>query len=201
MSKYCWCIDAGHAKSTPGKRSPVFPDGKTRLYEWEINRKIAAKLMYKLAEGGTKYFEVTPEDEVDIPLSRRANRVNAHDCGKPKIFISIHINAGPSPEWSSANGWEVYTTRGVTNSDKIADIFYDEHKKAFPEMRMRSDKSDGDFDREADFTVIKAVSCPAILTENFFMTNLEEATLLLTDAFQERIADAHYRAILRIEKM
>lgn len=201
MSKYCWCIDAGHAKSTPGKRSPLFPDGKTRLYEWEVNRKIAAKLMAKLAKGGIKYFEVTPEDDVDISLSKRAGRVNAHKCGKPKVLVSIHINAGPSPEWSSPNGWEVYTTRGVTNSDKIAEVFFDEHKKAFPDMRMRSDNSDGDSDREADFTIIKSVSCPAILTENFFMTNLVEAMLLLTETFQERIAEAHYQSILRCEEI
>lgn len=33
-------LDAGHGKSTPGKRSPLLEDG-TRFFEWEFNRKLS----------------------------------------------------------------------------------------------------------------------------------------------------------------
>ena len=33
-------------------------------------------------------------------------------------------------------------------------------------MRLRSDYSDGDIDREEDFYILKHTLCPAVLTEN-----------------------------------
>lgn len=200
MSKYCYCIDAGHAEETPGKRSPKFPDG-SQLFEYEFNRAVAAKLIKKLIANNISYFVVTPESVKDVGLTIRAKRVNEHKCGKPKILISIHANAhGMGKEFTPAQGWCVFTTKGQNNSDKVADIFWDEHTKMFPDRRMRKDTSDGDKDIEADFTIIKLAKCMAVLTENFFMTNEEEARLLMTDEFREKIAEAHFRAILQIEK-
>lgn len=201
MSKFCWCIDAGHAEETPGKRSPKFEDGR-QLFEYEFNRAVAAKLIKKLIKANINYFLVTPESVKDISLTTRANRINNHNCGKPKIGISIHANAhGMGKEFTPAEGWCVFTTKGQTNSDKIADVFYKQFEKDFPEHRMRRDTSDGDFDIEADFTILKKTKCPIILTENFFMTNRREAELLMDDDFRERIAESHFQAILKVEKM
>ena len=36
-------LDNGHGENTPGKRSPVWPDG-TQLYEYEFNRDIARRV-------------------------------------------------------------------------------------------------------------------------------------------------------------
>lgn len=200
MSKYCWCIDAGHAEETPGKRSPKFPDG-SQLFEYEFNRAVAAKLIKKLIKANISYFLVTPESVKDIGLTIRANRINNHNCGKPKIAISIHANAhGMGREFTPAEGWCVFTTKGQTNSDKVADVFYKQFQKDFPEHRMRRDLSDGDFDIEANFTILVKTNCPIILTENFFMTNEREAKLLMEDSFRERIAESHFQAILTIEK-
>ena len=44
---------------------------------------------------------------------------------------------------------------------------------------MRSDKTDGDADKEANFWVLRKTVMPAILSENFFMTNRKECKLLL----------------------
>ena len=33
---------------------------------------------------------------------------------------------------------------------------------------MRADLSDGDFDKEENFYILKHTNCPAIFTENFF---------------------------------
>ena len=71
----------------------------------------------------------------------------------------------------------------------------------FPEKRMRKDNTDGDPDKEADFYVLKKTSMPAVLTENFFMTNGEEASMLLKDSIRDRIADAHMDAISYLSKV
>ena len=63
---------------------------------------------------------------------------------------------------------------------------------------MRTDYSDGDKDKEANFYVLKNTICPAVLTENFFMTNKEECKLLLSKEGRDRIASAHVKAIENI---
>ena len=40
---------------------------------------------------------------------------------------------------------------------------------------------------------------PAILSENFFMTNRKECKLLLTKEFRDRIATCHFKMIKKIE--
>lgn len=201
MSKYCWCLDAGHAEETPGKRSPKFEDG-SQLFEYEFNRSIVDKLKSRLEKAGIEYFIVTPEKVKDIGLTVRAKRVNDHKTTKKKILISIHANAnGMGKDWDDANGWEIWTTPGQTKSDIVAEIFFEAHKREFKDFKMRSDRTDKDNDKEAKFTIIQAVSCPAILTENFFYTNKHEATLLKDEFFRDRIAEAHFQAILAIEKI
>ena len=36
-------LDNGHGQETPGKRSPVWSDGK-QLFEWEFNRDIVRRI-------------------------------------------------------------------------------------------------------------------------------------------------------------
>jgi N-acetylmuramoyl-L-alanine amidase len=40
-------IDNEHGENTPGKRSPVWPDG-TQLFEWEYAREIARRVETEL---------------------------------------------------------------------------------------------------------------------------------------------------------
>ena len=36
-------LDNGHGYDTPGKRSPIWPDG-SQLFEWEFNRDIVSRI-------------------------------------------------------------------------------------------------------------------------------------------------------------
>ena len=56
-------------------------------------------------------------------------------------------------------------------------------------------------DKEAQFYVLRKTRCPAILIENFFMTNYRECKLLMNEEFQNRIVDCHFKSILEIEEM
>ena len=107
-------------------------------------------------------------------------------------ILSIHSN-GFTKE--SANGYSIYTSRGETKSDKIAEVFIDNMMVNFPERKLRKDTRDGDLDKEANFYVLKHTTCPAILIENFFMTNYFECQLLLTPEFQDKIAMCHSESI------
>ena len=197
-------LDNGHAKSTPGKRSPLFEDGKTRFYEYEFNRDIVRRISEKLEDLGIKYHIITPELEQDITLSERGNRVNKY-CGLygagKCLLISVHANAaGNGSAWMNGRGWEVWTTKGTTKSDAIATIFFNEAKSLLPKygMTLRSDMSDGDPDYEANFTLIYKAKCPAILTENLFMDNKKDVEFLMSEKGRDIISEIHVNAIKKV---
>lgn len=197
-------LDNGHAKSTPGKRSPLFDDGKTQFFEYEFNRDIVKRIAKELDALGIKYQVLVPELEKDIKLSERANRANQYckDYGNSKcLLISIHSNAaGNGTEWKKARGWSIYTTKGVTKSDAIATMFFEEAEKILPEYKMtlRKDMSDGDPDWEENFTIIYAAKCPAILTENLFYDNKTDVEFLMSEEGRNIIANIHINAIKRV---
>ena len=185
-------IDNGHGRATVGKRSPVWPDGK-QLFEYEFNRDIARRMHEALTARGTDSVPVVPEID-DIPLAERTRRVNeiAAQVGPENcLLVSIHANAG------GGTGWEAWTSVGETEADNYATIFYEEAARAFPEQRMRMDTTDGDPDKEAHFYLLRHTTCPAIITENFFMDTEADCRLILSEEGRKHVADMHVSALLR----
>ena len=200
-------LDNGHAKSTPGKRGPKFPDG-SRFFEWEFNRDVVKRVAAGLDKLGIKYHILVPEDEKDIVLSERARRANEY-CNKYGtkncFFISVHSNAfGNGEQWETPGGWSVYTTVGVTKSDEYGKVMYEVAEEMLKPygFKCRDGKGHGAGnegpDYEENFTVIYKTWCPAILTENLFFTNEKESTFLMTDTGRQVIADIHVEGIKRI---
>ena len=60
-----------------------------------------------------------------FPLAERYRRANTYSqaLGKENvILVSIHANAfGNGREWTKARGWSVYTGKGQTRADLLAD--------------------------------------------------------------------------------
>lgn len=207
--KYTWLLDAGHGGVVDGvyKTSPNYDKNNHKtwhkmwihddipIYEGEFNRQIVDLIAYNLSKLGVDYIVIVPECE-DVPLSKRVYRANnIHSTKRNCIFVSIHGNAFNG----NAQGFEVFTSKGDTPADPVAEVFAEEMEKMFPEEVMRWDLTDGDKDKEAGFYVLKNTSMPAILTENFFFDKAEQAELMMSPEGQERIAQAHVNAILRIE--
>lgn len=188
-------IDNGHGSDTPGKRSPLLEDGRSRLYEWEFTRRVRKRIVELAPKYDIKPVILVPEDN-DIPLSARAARANNYIRSHPEercVLVSIHGNAsGNGSKWMSARGIEIFTTKGETKSDKYAEQLYSAARKFYPaDTKFRTDMSDGDQDKESDFTVIYKANCPAVLTENFFYDNLEDCRYMLSYIGIDAIARAH----------
>lgn len=194
-------LDAGHGGVidgeyvTAGKRSPQWPNG-TQYFEGVGNRLIQQMLADKLYKANIPFHFVN-SGQTDVDLDDRVDIVNAFcraygadNC----LLISIHSNGFKK---ESANGWEVYTTRGTTKSDTVATLLFDEMKKQFPDHNYRVDTKDGDVDKEANFYIIANSKCPAILSENFFHTNQSECEeVLMTIKGLDKIAEAHFQSII-----
>ncbi len=203
-SKYLWILDNGHGGmvdgvyQTPGKRSPVWPDG-TQLFEGEFNRAIVDRLMKKFESNGIDAINLVDVPK-DISLPERVDTANrlARSSLKKCIYVSVHAN-GYTDE--SANGWCVYTSQGQTKSDDIATVLFEKAAREFKGEYMRSDTyRDGDVDQESNFYVLINTSMPAILSENFFMTNYDNChKYLLSEEGRDRIAKVHFQMIQQVE--
>ena len=193
-------IDNGHGLNTPGKRSP---DGQ--FLEAIYNREIAKRIVAELQNKGYDAELLVPEEE-DISLKERVRRVNAacsasSSCPAPTghpnvILISIHVNAaGNGSKWTNSTGWSVYTCKGQTASDKLAECLCEAAIKNFPGKRIRTDYSDGDSDWEENFYILRHTMCPAVLTENFFMDGLD-LEFLQSRVGKQAIVDTHVEGII-----
>ena len=206
-------IDNGHGHDTPGKRSP---DG--RFLEYAYNREIAKRIVADLIDRGYDAELLVPEDN-DISLEERVRRVNEifltcepsyptlptscpASTGHPNvILISIHVNAaGNGSTWVDSTGWSCYTSKGQTQSDKLAESLYDAAIKNFPGRRIRTEFSDGDSDWEEGFYILRKSLCPAVLTENFFMDSHSDLEYLQSRAGKRAVVSTHVKGLIEYAK-
>ncbi|MCL6559611.1 MAG: N-acetylmuramoyl-L-alanine amidase, partial [Firmicutes bacterium] len=87
-----------------------------------------------------------------------------------------------------AKGMEVWTTRGQTGADSVAESVANALIAAFPDMVFRADMSDGDKDKEANFYVLRYTDAPAVLVELGFITNPTEEAMLEMPDYQAKAA-------------
>ena len=187
-------IDNGHGLNTRGKRSP-----DEKFIEAIYTRQLARRIVADLQDRGYDAVLLTPEDD-DIPLSERVKRVNAY-CkalgNRNVILVSIHVNAaGNGSKWLNATGWSVYTCKGQTESDRLADCLCEAAIKHFPGRRIRIDFSDSDPDWEENFSLLSNTLCPAVLTENFFMDSRSDLEYLQSRAGKQAVVDTHVEGII-----
>lgn len=201
-------IDNGHGAQTLGKCSPLLDDSikigdefteKGRFKEWKYTRVISNLIVNKLKDMGYDARLVTPEDS-DASLAERIRRINTI-CNKEGagnvLIISVHANAvGDSSKWMEGKGWEAYTTRGETISDKLADFLYKRADSNIKGRKIREDWTDGDRDKEADFYIIKKAKCAAVLTENFFYDNKDDLKYLTSDEGVHAVVRLHIEGII-----
>ena len=182
-------LDNGHGENTPGKRSPLWPNGQ-QLFEWSYTREIASRINSELSKLGID-SELIVRESVDVPIRERTRRVNAicKEIGiRNCLLISIHCNAFNG----KARGWEVHTYLGQSKSDEYATVFWNTAKDLLDTISpMRADFSDGDPDWDNNFGILRETLCPAILTENLFMDNEEDCRFLLSPEGKKVITTIH----------
>lgn len=210
-SKFVLLIDSGHGKNTSEKQkfSPLIESSmiipqefiyKGRFRECLFNRVVAKEVVDILQSYGYDARMLVTEEYEDVALSTRVARVN-NICKKVGagnvVLVSIHANAnGYGNEWTSANGWEVWTTPGQNNSDILATMIYNRMKKNAPNLKMRTDYTDKDPDKESNFYIIKNANCPACLTENCFYTSKSDLLWMTSELGLQAIVRSHVEGII-----
>ena len=185
-------IDNGHGSNTGGKCSP---DGKLREYAWA--REIAKRLETELKMRGIDARRIVPE-ETDISLTVRCRRVNdicRSNGSKNCLLVSIHINAAKSDsKWHDASGWSGWVAPNASaNSKKLAQLLYAEAEKgglkgnrSVPACKYWT----------GNYAIVRDTNCPAVLTENLFQDNREEASYLMSENGKRAIVQLHVDGII-----
>lgn len=178
----------GNYTTAPAKQAKV--NGEM-VYEGHINRVIGSMLKTLLQWSGYRVIEtVRAEDPRDLSLGYRVRKANQYSQFP---LISIHCNAFNG----KARGFEIFTSRGQTASDPLAESIANEVQKLYKRtnLKLRFDTSDGDKDKEADFYVLRKTRGVAVLVECLFFDNPEDLAKLQDVDFLKDFVAALYHGI------
>ena len=174
------CIDPGHCKG--GVDTGAIGNG---LREEDLTLDICKRIKPLLIANGftvvmTREGDTIP-DVLTVNQSLQA-RCKISDNSKADLFISVHINAFNQV----AKGVQTFAS-GSSASMAFAS-----------KMQYYLVQQSGMIDRGlavANFFVLLQTKAPAVLTENGFIDNDEDAKLLKLPDFRQRIAIAHAKAV------
>jgi len=174
-------IDAGHGGHDPGKV------GVNDALEKDINLQIAEKVKAHLEKNGIEVV-MTREDDVmeDTKLEDMKKRVAVINKTKPVITVSIHQNSYSDP---NVKGAQVFYYIDSEVSRGAASLMQGELRKVDTE-NTRQIKSN------SDFYMLKKTEVPTIIVECGFLSNPGEAEKLVSDEYQEEMAQAICSGIL-----
>lgn len=186
--KLCIVVDAGHGGSDPGKV------GINDVLEKDINLALALKLKALLKEDN---IEVVLTRDSDAGLySAGATNKKIEDMQKrcqiitdanPVFTISLHQNSYPTADikgaqvfyyGQSAKGKELAE---LIQKNLIAEVDPENHRQA------KANES---------YYLLKKTPTPTVIVECGFLSNEEEAALLLTDDYQNQLVYAIHLGIL-----
>lgn len=175
-------VDAGHGGSDPGMI------GVGGLEEKGINLAIAVKLKASLESRG---FTVVMTREEDVGLyEENAHNKKAQDLQKrisliketkPLLSVSIHQNSYGD---SAVYGPQVFYYADSPDGEALAKVLQEKLNTGLAVERPRAAKGN------TSYYLLKR--SPAILNivECGFLTNPDEAALLQTEEYQQKVADA-----------
>lgn len=191
-------LDNGHngvvkgVSKTPHRRSPLFPDGK-QLFEGELNRAIVNGIMQELTFMQIPYYNICPE-LYNTSINERVQRANLNNESNC-FLVSVHSNYFNDP---NVGGSEFWCYEHSVLGPQIATIFAEEYQNEFPGEHIRKPSPSQPYWKNNSWGVLKRTHMPAVLTENFFFSNVRETRdILLTREGRNRIIDFHVSAIVR----
>ena len=166
------CIDPGHyGIDENGDIDPgaVSPNG---LQEAPVCLAVSNMVREILVAKGAEVLLTHDGPDADVnyltPRAMMANNFGAD------VLLSIHANSFGSAQ---PKGYEVWTTVGQNNSDVLAEHIFNA-LGGTGILASRSDLSDGDSDKESNFTVIYRSAMPSCLIEMGFLSNPEDEQVL-----------------------
>lgn len=181
----------------PGHGGPDGGAGNKDALEKDIALNISIKLRDYLQQQGALVV-MTREKDADLAnegtkgLSRRKTedlkrRLEMINESEASFYVSIHLNAIPSPRWRGA---QTFYAPQLKENEKAAKFIQDEFRKNLGNTTRKAKPINQVY-------ILKYAKKPGVLVEAGFLSNPEERELLKDEEYQEKIAASIYQGILR----
>lgn len=175
-------LDAGHGGFDPGKV------GINGVLEKNINLAIVQKLQVLLEEYGFKIILTRDSDQILGPanssrpkMDDMIARVEMVKELQPYFTVSIHQNSFTSP---NVVGPQVFYYKDSTESATMAQVVQNALNQYLEPKKKREPQSN------TNYYLLTRTPTPTIIVECGFLSNPEEAELLASEEYQEKVAQA-----------
>lgn len=177
---YTVVIDVGHGGIDPGKV------GVNDVLEKDVNLVIALKLK-SILEANDCNVILTRESDVGLydetasnkKVSDLNNRIACIISQEADFVVSIHQNSYSSEQ---EHGAQVFYYTGSSEGKLLAEEIQESLISYADPDNTRQAKAN------SDYFILKNSPCPIVIVECGFLSNWEEANLLATEEYQEKIA-------------
>ncbi|GGD26597.1 N-acetylmuramoyl-L-alanine amidase CwlD [Pontibacillus salipaludis] len=184
-------IDPGHGGVDGGAV------GSDETLEKEITLEVSKKLRDYLQQAGalvymTRERDVDLADEDEKSISKRKSqdlkrRVEFINDKEADFYVSVHLNAIPSPKW---HGAQSFYNASSPESEQLAKLIQSEIKRNL-ENTNRSALA------ISNMYLLRSTESPGALVEIGFLSNAHERELLKTEEYQNKVAASVYEGMLR----
>ena len=218
-------IDPGHGGLEVGAR------GKFGTLEKDITLAISLRLKTLIEKNLAFQVELTRDRDLDVSLENRAAIANNHRAelfisihanssfrrnanGSETFFLSLNATDEEARRlaYLENNSADLDKPLAPENEDDIVMILWDLAQAAYLKQSQRlaeiiqdelnsllNTKDRGI--KQAPFKVLTGVACPAVLVEMAFISNADEERKLNDEYFQNHIAEALHRGLVRYLKL
>lgn len=174
-------VDAGHGGNDPGKVSG------NNVLEKDVNLQIATKLANELENAGfrvvmtrTEDNGLYKEDDVNKKAADLRARCEIAEEENADLLISIHQNSFSD---SNVRGGQTFYYTHSAKGKKMASLIQ-EHLKSADKDNTREAKAND------SYYLLIHTPCICVIVECGFLSNAAEAELLVSDEYQNRLADS-----------
>ncbi|MCL2441881.1 MAG: N-acetylmuramoyl-L-alanine amidase [Treponema sp.] len=213
-------IDPGHGGRDPGAVGNLSENGRnTQVYEKDIVLKVALALRDQLLQTyPDKRIIMTRDYDIYRTLEYRSDIANAVNVSENEavIFISIHANAARNTEARGYEVWHItsgqrrslldaslynyssdimailnammeeeFTTESILLADSILSSFAQVFGNTLPSRGRKAN----------DWFVVRNSRMPAVLVELGFVSNRQDALLMISDEGLQKLTQSLYNGI------
>ena len=182
IKKQVIVIDPGHGGEDPGKV------GVNGALEKDLNLLVAKKVKDKLEAQG---MEVVMTREEDVMQGGKVEdlekRIKLIEQTKPELVVGIHQNSFTDP---NVKGAQVFYYSESEEGKAAATIMQDE-------LKVVDSENTREIKGNSSFFMLKKSKAPTIIVECGFLSNQEEAEYLVTNEYQEQLANAICSGIVK----
>lgn len=170
-------LDAGHGGVDAGAENKY-------IIEKELNLILTQKLEKELiSRGATVYMTRNTDKDLSTTTVNRKrsdlyNRAKYVNEISPDIFISMHLNSTPSPNWK---GFQVFYTNKNEENKVIAETITKYMKNNISNVR--------EIKQDNNYYMYKHIKSPGVLVESGFISNSNENYLLRQSWYQDKLVN------------